>query len=66
MPYKELTVDYLLGRVVWTGAVAWRVLEYRPDTEALRVCYADDDSVRAVWDWRVIRQQIADGAITVD
>jgi hypothetical protein len=66
MPYKEQTIDYLLGRELRTGAIRWRVLEYRPKDFAVRLCFCEDEAVRSVVDWRILRQQIADGTITVE
>lgn len=68
MPYKELTPDYLLGRIIAIGqAPRWRVLSIEPeDGGRLRACAEADETTRTMLDWATVREMIADGTITTE
>jgi hypothetical protein len=71
MPYKELTIDFVLGRVLVittdTGVHRWRVLEYYPMPLAqLRVILVADERVRSALHWPTVQTMIAAGLIQVE
>lgn len=66
MPYKELTPDYILGRVLVAERLHWRVLAVDIERDTVRCCLELSEDVRTVLQWSAVRRLIQDGLLTVD
>lgn len=66
MPYKELTIDFVLGRCITLGGQRWRILEIDPRTGKARALHCDDESLRGSFCWRSLQALIRDGYVYVD
>lgn len=70
MGYKELTIDWVLGRVLCLrtsiGPLRWRVLEFYPETGELRCCLDADEQTQTRLVWQTVCHMIELGTIEVE
>ncbi len=65
MKPQELTVDYLLGRIIRLHSVPWRVLEINPQKDRVRTIRCED-GLRGLFSLKALWREIQTGHVEVE